>query len=233
MKVVEIKGLSYSYPDGTQALDEISLVISQGEKVAILGPNGAGKSSLLLHLNGILRSNGHVTIFGMGTKRKNLKSIRQKVGLVFQDPDDQLFCPTVFDDVAFGPRNLQLAEEEVASRVFRSLTAVGVQGLEQKSAVHLSVGQKKRVAIATVLSMDSEVLVLDEPTSNLDPRGRKELLCLLTKLGGTQIIATHDLEFAGHLCDRIVVLCRGRKVAEGPAGLILSDHALLESQGLK
>jgi len=231
-KVIQVEDLSFSYPDGTPALEGISLEICQGEKVGLVGPNGAGKSTLLLHFNGIFSSNGNVQILGMKPEKKNIKSIRQKVGLVFQNPDDQLFCPTVFDDVAFGARNLGLSEELVAERVERALQAVGLAGLEYHSALHLSFGEKKRLSIATILAMDSEILVLDEPTSNLDPRGKKDITQLLREIGGTQIIVTHDLSLVRDLCERVIVLSKGRKVADGPTGEVLGDQGFLESHGL-
>ena len=230
-KAVQIENLCYSYPDGTLALDGVSLDIHQGEKIALVGSNGAGKSTLLLHLNGVLGNNGAVQVLGLKMK-ENLKSIRQKVGLVFQNPDDQLFCPTIFDDVAFGARNLNLPEDQVADRVKRSLEAVGMSGFENHSVFHLSFGQKKRIAIATVLAMDSQILVLDEPTSNLDPRGKKDIIQLLHEIGGTQIIVTHDLSLVEDLCQRVIVLSKGRKVADGPTGEVLGDRDFLESHGL-
>ena len=231
-KIVQIENLSFSYPDGTPALQGVSLDILQDQKVALIGPNGAGKSTLLLHLNGIFSCNGNVRVLGMTLEKKNLKSIRQKVGLVFQNPDDQLFCPTVFDDIAFGARNLGLSEELVVQRVRDSLASVGLAGFEQHSAFHLSLGEKKRVSIATVLAMDSQILALDEPTSNLDPRGKKDIIKLLRKIGGTQIIVTHDLSLVRNLCDRTVVLSKGKKVADGATEEILNDQVFLESHGL-
>ena len=240
--VIEVDALSFTYPDGRRALDGLSLAVRDGEKVGLIGANGAGKSTLLLHLNGILPCNGlpsgasgsnSVRVLGMKVEKANLKTIRQSVGLVFQNPDDQLFCPTVGDDVAFGPRQLRLPEAEVAARVQESLAAVGLRGFEARSAFHMSFGEKKRVAIATVLSMNPKVLALDEPTSNLDPRSRKELIRLLLRLGGTQIIASHDLELIRAVCDRAVLLSKGRNVAEGEPGKILGDTALLEAHGLE
>ena len=231
-KIIQIENLSFSYPDGTPALQGVSLDILKDQKIAFIGPNGAGKSTLLLHLNGVFSCNGSVRVLGMKLEKKNLKSIRQKVGLVFQNPDDQLFCPTVFDDVAFGARNLNLSEEQVTERVTRALAEVGLVGFEHHSAFHLSFGEKKRVSIATVLAMDSEILVLDEPTSNLDPRGKKEIAQLLREIDGTQIIVTHDLSLAQNLCDRVVVLSKGKKVADGPTEQILKDQTFLEFHGL-
>jgi cobalt/nickel transport system ATP-binding protein len=240
MKVIEIENLSYSYPDGHGALRGISLAVSSGETVAFIGPNGAGKSTLLLQLNGILRSgNGKVRVFGLPVEEKHLKEIRRRVGLVFQNPDDQLFSPTVFDDVAFGPMSMGCVEEEVRRRVGRALEQVGMSGHERRSPHHLSMGEKKRIAIATVLSMSPEVLVIDEPTSNLDPRGRGDLIELLRGLlrhgqsaPAALVIATHDLEMVWALCERAVLLDEGRVVADDLTHRILSDHPLLASHGL-
>jgi cobalt/nickel transport system ATP-binding protein len=233
VNVIEIENLSFTYPDGHGALRDISLAVSAGETVAFIGPNGAGKSTLLLHLNGILTSrNGTVRVFGLSVEEKHLKEIRRRVGLVFQNPDDQLFSPTVFDDVAFGPMSMGCAEEEVRRRVKRALEKVGMSGHERRSPHHLSVGEKKRIAIATVLSMSPEVLVIDEPTSSLDPRGRWELIELLRELPLTRVIATHDLEMVQALCQRAILLDGGRVVADDPTHHILSDLSLLASHGL-
>jgi cobalt/nickel transport system ATP-binding protein len=233
VKVIEIENLSFSYPDGQDALRDISLTVSAGETVAFIGPNGAGKSTLLLHLNGILRSgNGTVRILDLPVEEKHLKEIRRWVGLVFQNPDDQLFSPTVFDDVAFGPMSMGCAEEEVRGRVRQALEQVGMSGHERRSPHHLSVGEKKRVAIATVLSMSPEVLVIDEPTSSLDPRGRWELIELLRGLPLTRIIATHDLEAVQALCQRAILLDKGQMVADDLTRRLLSDLRLLASHGL-
>ena len=229
---IEIAALRYTYPDGSAALDGVDLVAQQGEKLALIGPNGAGKSTLLLHLNGILRGQGVVRILGIPVSEASLRTVRRRVGLVFQNPDDQLFCPTVFDDVAFGPRNLGLSAEEVRGRVARALEAVGLEGLERKSAFHLSLGQKKRAAMATVLAMNADLLALDEPTANLDPRGRREFADLIRRLDGTQIIATHDLELARDLSTRVVLLDNGRLVADGAPENILGDREILCAHGL-
>jgi cobalt/nickel transport system ATP-binding protein len=228
---VEVGGLSYAYPDGCRALQGIELRIARGERVALVGANGAGKSTLLLHFNGLM-AHPSVRICGLPVTPEHLKTIRQKVGFVFQSPDDQLFCPTVFEDVAFGPRNLKMKPEEVQRRVTGALEKVGLGDSAGRSAHHLSVGQKKRVALATVLSMDPEILVLDEPTSNLDPRGRRELLELLRKLGGTQVVATHNFAFALELCSRVIVMDGGRIVADGAARELLEDPELLAAHGL-
>jgi len=231
-EIIKIENLSFSYPDGQQALTEVSLTVYQGETIALIGPNGAGKSTLFLHLNGILRSNGRVEVFGRPINDDNLREVRRKVGVVFQNPDDQLFSPTVFEDVAFGPINLGYAEEEVHRSVVKALRWVGMEGYEKRSPHHLSLGEKKRIAIATVLSMNPEILVIDEPTSNLDPRSKWSLIALLKKLPMTRIIASHDLELVRTLCQRVIILDRGQVVAEGTAEQILTDIPLLKNHGL-
>jgi cobalt/nickel transport system ATP-binding protein len=213
-------------------LKHINLVVNIGENLAIIGPNGAGKSTLLLHFNGVLRGNSTVKIFGLPVEDKNLKEIRRKVGLVFQEPEDQLFSPTVFDDVAFGPINMGYSESEVKQRVTEALKSVGMTGYEQRSPHHLSIGEKKRIAIATVLSMSPDLLVLDEPSSNLDPRSKWSLIALLRQLPKTKVIATHDLELVKALCQRTIVLDEGSIVAEGSTDKILSDSSLLKAHGL-
>ena len=231
-EIVRIEDFSFCYPDGQQALANINLTIHKGESVALIGPNGAGKSTLLLHLNGILRSNGQVKLFSKPIDDKNLKEIRSKIGLIFQNPDDQLFSATVFDDVAFGPINLGYSEADVRRSVARALDWVGMTGYEPRSPHHLSLGEKKRISIATVLSMSPEILVLDEPTSNLDPRGKWLLIELLKKFPTTKIMATHDLQLVGALCQRVVVLDNGHLVADDTADHILNDRPLLGSHGL-
>lgn len=231
-KALEIENLSFSYPDGHQALINITLTIHLGETVAIVGPNGSGKSTLLLHLNGILRGNSVVKVQGLSVKEEDLKEIRRRVGLVFQEPEDQLFSPTVFDDIAFGPINMGYTEAEVGQRVTQALEWVRMSGSEQRSPHHLSVGEKKRIAIATVLSLSPELLVLDEPTSNLDPRSKWSLVDLLRQLPMTKVIATHDLELVKALCQRTVVIDEGVIVADGNTETILSDIPLLRAHGL-
>jgi len=231
-KAVEIVNLSFAYPDGHRGLESVDLAIHTGENVAVIGPNGAGKSTLLLHLNGILRNDGAVKICGLPVQERNLREIRRKVGLVFQDPEDQLFSLNVFDDVAFGPINMGYAEAEVRQRVGRALEWVSMMGYEERSSHHLSFGEKKRIAIATVLSLDPEVLVLDEPTSNLDPRSKWALIDLLKRLPMTKIIATHDLELVHVLCQRTVVLDGGKVVANGETEDILRNISLLRTHGL-
>jgi cobalt/nickel transport system ATP-binding protein len=231
-KVIEIKNLSYNYPDGHRGLSSVDLVVWPGDNVAVIGPNGAGKSTLLLHLNGILRGNSTVKICGLTVEEKNLKEIRKKVGLIFQDPEDQLFSLNVFDDVAFGPINMGLTESEVKQHVAQALQWVNMAGYEQRSPHHLSVGEKKRIAIATVLSLDPEILVIDEPTSNLDPRSKWSLVELLNRLPITKIIATHDLELVRALCHRTMVMDEGKIAADGKTENILDDIPLLRAHGL-
>jgi cobalt/nickel transport system ATP-binding protein len=231
-EVVSITNLSYVYPDGQKALSEVSLKIYRGETVGMLGPNGAGKSTLLLHFNGILSSSGAVQILGRLVTDKNLKFIRSKVGLVFQNPDDQLFSPTVFEDVAFGPLNMGYTKAEVLQTVQRALEWVGMTGYEKRSPHHLSWGERKRISIATVLAMSPEILVLDEPSSNLDPRGKWALTDLLKKLPQTKIIASHDLELVKALCGRVIILDKGKIAADGSKADILNDISLLAAHGL-
>jgi len=233
MEVIKISNLSYSYPDGRQALMDISLEIRHGEPLGIIGRNGAGKSTLLLHLNGILRSgNGAVKILGQPLTDENIKQVRRQVGLVFQDPDDQLFSPTVFDDVAFGPINMGLSEPEVLKAVSGALKMVGMEEFEKRSCHHLSLGEKRRIAIATVLAMPPEILVLDEPTSNLDPGAKWALIEFLKGLSVTRVVVSHDLELIGELCKRVLVFDGGRIVAEGVTADILANKPLLARHGL-
>jgi cobalt/nickel transport system ATP-binding protein len=231
---VELRDVHFTYPDGHRALDGLSLRIEPGERVAVLGPNGAGKSTFCLHLNGILQPrHGTVSIGGLSTAGRDLTEIRRRVGLVFQDPDDQLFLPTVRQDVAFGPANLGLPPAEVERRVARALDQVGMGAFADRPPHHLSFGQRKRVAAATVLAMDPEVLVLDEPSSNLDPRARREFGAILASLEQTLLLVTHDLPYAVELCDRAVVIDAGRVVADGPIGQLLADDELLARHALE
>jgi cobalt/nickel transport system ATP-binding protein len=231
-EIIRVDNLSFSYPDGQSALTDVNLTIYRGETVALIGPNGAGKSTLLLHLNGILHSNGVVKVFGRAVDDKSLRWVRSKVGLVFQNPDDQLFSPTVFDDVAFGPINMGYSEAEVRQLVTRALEWVGMIGYEQRSPHHLSLGEKKRIAIATVLAMNPEVLVIDEPTGNLDPGSKWSLIELLKGLEITKIIASHDLEMVQALCPRAIILDRGEVIVDGATSHILADKRLLSAHGL-
>lgn len=231
---VEIRHLHFRYPDGTEALRGIDLRVARGEKVALVGPNGAGKSTLMLHLNGILLpSHGSVEVAGIRVDRSTLRRVRAEVGLVFQDPDDQLFSPTVFEDVAFGPLHMGLPVEEIHERVERALAAVGMAGFEDRMPHRLSLGQRKRVALATVLSMDPSVLAFDEPSAGLDPRGRRELIGLLRELPQTLLVSSHDMRLVAEVFPRTVVVDGGRIVADGPTEVILGDEALLAAHGLE
>lgn len=224
----------YRYPNGYEALCGVSFCITHGEKVALVGANGAGKSTLLLHTNGLLiPSQGEVVMGGIKLTRRTLPLVRQSVGLVFQDSDNQLFMPTVEEDVAFGPSNMRLEPEEIRRRVTEALDAVGALHLRGASPFRLSGGQKKRVAIATVLSMEPSVLVMDEPTSNLDPRARRQIIDLIPRFGHTTLIATHDMEMVLDLCDRTIVMKQGRIVADGSTRHVFGDLALLEECGLE
>ncbi len=231
---VAISHLHFTYPDGTEALRGIELVLEPGEKVALVGPNGAGKSTLLLHLNGILGGgHGSVTIDGAVVEPSTVKSIRAAVGLVFQDPDDQLFSPTVREDVAFGPIHMGVPEHELHHRIEGALAAVGMSGFEARVPHHLSLGQRKRIAVATVLSMDPTILAFDEPTAGLDPRGRRELMALMASRPETLLVSTHDLAMVAETLPRTVILDEGAVVADGPTAELLDDEALLEAHGLE
>ena len=231
---IEVEHLHYAYPDGFEALRGIDLVIGRGEKVALVGPNGAGKSTFMLHLNGInAPSHGSVRVAGLPVVREHLGRVRAEVGLVFQDPDDQLFSPTVRDDVAFGPLHMGLPEDEIHRRIERALAAVGMAGFERRLPHHLSLGQRKRVAMATVLSMDPSVMVFDEPSAGLDPRGRRELIGLLRELPQTTLVATHDMRLVAEVLPRTVVMDGGIVVADGPTSDVLADASLLEAHGLE
>ena len=230
---IEIHDLSFSYPDGHTALKDISLRIEPFEKVALVGPNGAGKSTLLLHLNGILTGRGAIEVAGLDVTKDNLKRVRGLVGLVFQSPEDQLFSPTVFDDVAYGPIYQGLPTNEVRLRVDEALHAVDMHTYADRVSHHLSVGEKKRISIATVLSMEPEVLILDEPTAGLDPRARRSLITLLAGLPHTILASTHDMAFALELFPRMVVMDAGRIVADGSTRTLLQDKEFLEAHGLE
>ena len=229
-----VDGLSYAYPDGHQALFGVGLSIERGERVALLGPNGAGKTTLVLHLNGVLEAQrGSVSVAGLPVEKKNFKEIRQRVGLVFQDPDDQLFMSSVREDVAFGPANAGLEGERLDEVVRKALEAVGMEAYADRPPHHLSFGQRRRVAIATVLAMDPEILVLDEPSSNLDPAGRREIAEILLSLDLTMLMVTHDLPYALELCERSLVMNEGSIVADGPTKQILSDSEMMKRNRLE
>ena len=237
MNAVEVRGLHYAYPDGTLALRDVSLSVAEGERVALVGPNGAGKSTLLLHLNGLLPESPSdspaVSVFGIPVAGPAVPAIRAQVGLLFQDPDDQLFCPTVWEDVAFGPQQLGVRGSVLEERVAKALAQVGLSGHGDRLPHHLSRGEKRRVCLAGLLACEARVLALDEPTSDLDPRGRRELKALLRDLPVAQIIATHDLELVVETCARVVVMDRGTVVAEGPSAEVLADEERMLAHGLE
>ena len=232
--VLDVRGLAYAYPDGHQALFGVDLHVHAGERVALLGPNGAGKTTLVLHLNGILTAgSGTVAVSGLPVTRANLAEIRRRVGIVFQDPDDQLFMPRVREDVAFGPANLGLRGEALQQRVMGALDMVGMTDFADRPPHHLSFGQRRRVAVATVLAMQPEILVLDEPSSNLDPASRREFADILRSLEVTVLMVTHDLPYALELCDRSVVLSDGVIVADGPTLDVLTDDTAMRAHRLE
>jgi cobalt/nickel transport system ATP-binding protein len=231
--VLQVHDLHFSYHDGLAALRGVSFQMCEGDKVALVGPNGAGKSTLMLHLNGILSGQGEVMVGGQRLTREKLPAIRAMVGLVFQNPDDQLFSPTVFEDVAFGPLHMGLPMDEVEARVESALGAVRMSGFRDRLSHHLSVGEKKRIAIATVLSMDPQILVLDEPSAGLDPRARRTLINLLRELPITMLVSTHDMKLVQELFPRTIVMDEGQIVADGPTKNILENEELLTVHGLE
>ncbi|MFQ5711122.1 MAG: energy-coupling factor ABC transporter ATP-binding protein [Candidatus Geothermarchaeales archaeon] len=232
-----MEDIRYVYPDGTVALDGVNLKIMRGERVAILGPNGAGKSTLLMLINGLFKpSKGRVNALGVPINRNNQHRVRVNIGLVFQEPDDQLFCPTLWEDITFGPVNMGLSEEEIRERAEDALKTVGLGGYEEKAPHHLSVGEKKKAAIAVVLAMRPEVLILDEPTANLDPASRMDLIRLLNRLlenrGITLVVAAHDVDFVSRVANRIYILNRGRIVAEGTVEEVFSNVNIMREARL-
>ncbi|MBI5021017.1 MAG: ABC transporter ATP-binding protein [Ignavibacteriales bacterium] len=235
--IIEVKDLAYSYHDGTNALRGVSFKIQKGECVGLIGPNGAGKSTLLLHLNGLLpekkENNSSVMILGKAISNENANEIHRDVAVLFQNPDDQLFCPTVYDDVAFGPRQWGMNEEDIKIKIENLLSQVGIPGFENRSPHHLSGGEKQRVCLAGLLICDPKILVLDEPTRDLDPRGRRELSNILKNIPTTKIIASHDLELIVNLCARTIVLDKGKIVADGSTLDLLSDEKLMLEHGLE
>ena len=232
--VLSVRDLHFSYHDGHAALRGVSFEMCPGDKVALVGPNGAGKSTLMLHLNGILTGNrGDVTVGDKRITRDNLPAVRATVGVVFQNPDDQLFSPTVFEDVAFGPLHMGLPKDEVTARVEAALEAVRMSAYRDRLSHHLSVGEKKRIAIATVLSMDPQILVLDEPSAGLDPRARRTLINLLRELPITMLVSTHDMKLVEELFPRTIVMDEGLIVADGKTREILADETFLNAHGLE
>ncbi|WP_156727017.1 energy-coupling factor ABC transporter ATP-binding protein [Streptomyces apocyni] len=231
---LEVSGLAYAYPDGHQALFGVDFTVRRGERVALLGPNGAGKTTLVLHLNGILTAGaGSVTVAGLPVGKAHLAEIRRRVGIVFQDPDDQLFMPTVREDVAFGPAAAGLRGPALEARVEYALSLVGMEAFADRPPHHLSFGQRRRVAVATVLAMEPEILVLDEPSSNLDPASRRELADILRSLDITVLMVTHDLPYALELCPRSLILSEGTIAADGPTADILCDEPLMTTHRLE
>jgi len=230
---IRARGLRFRYPNGRLALDGVDLRVEHGERVAVLGPNGAGKTTCMLHLNGLLMGEGELEVAGLRVVKESLAELRARVGLVFQDPDDQLFMPTVREDVAFGPLNMGLERAEVERRVAEALAAVRMSGAAERAPHQLSMGERRRVAIATVLAMRPRLLVLDEPSASLDPRARRELLEVLAAIPTTMLVVTHDLPFAAELCERAVILARGRIVADAPCEEVLGDDALLAANDLE
>ncbi len=229
---VNVSNYTFTYPDGRKALDKVSFVVREGESLGIIGANGAGKTTLLFSIVGILRGKGNIKVKGVSVSKRTLKEIRKKIGFVFQDPEIQLFSPTVFEDVAFGPLNMGLSPDDVKKRVKYALSVVGLSGFEERIIHHLSTGEKKRVALAGILSMDADILLLDEPTSGLDPRGRRELIELLSSMNKTMILATHDLPLVESLCHRVIILKKGQIVWEGQPSAILQNSEKLRSYGL-
>lgn len=230
---IEIRDLKFAYPDGRQVLRGVTLRVPPDRKTALVGPNGAGKSTLLLHLNGLLQGEGEITVAGIPVPDGDLGRVRAAVGFVFQNPDDQLFSPTVFDDVAFGPLHMGLPEEEVRDRVAQALETVNMPDFAGRVSHHLSIGEKKRIAIATVLSMKPEILVLDEPTAGLDPRARRNLINYLRDLPMTMLVSTHDMAMVAELFPSVAIMDEGQIVAEGLTSKILADKSLLERHGLE
>lgn len=232
-KAIEIKNLNFSYPDSTIALKNISFSVLSGETCGIIGPNGAGKSTLLLHLNGIFRGNGQVIIFGEKIQKNNLKEIRSKVGVVFQDPNDQLFMPTIFDDIAFGPLNFGMKQEEINRKVNKILKNMGLEDLEKKPSHHLSSGERKKASLATVLVLEPEILIFDEPTVSLDPGTRRMFIDLFKEIKGTKIIASHDIDMIYETCSRIILMDNGKIIKEGSTYNILKNEKLLKNHNLE
>ncbi len=233
MNLITVKGLSFAYPDGSPALDDIGFSLEKDRHLALVGPNGAGKSTLLLHLNGVLKGNGHIDVLGCPVKKPHLDFIRRKVGLVFQNPDHQLFMPTVFDDLAFGLLNAGLERAAVEERVGHILASLNLRHLKEKNPQHLSLGEKKKISLATVLVLEPQILILDEPSVSLDPGSRRQFIRILKDLPATKLIATHDLDLAWELCPEIILLDHGRIAARGGRDDILTNKSLLLRHNLE
>jgi cobalt/nickel transport system ATP-binding protein len=233
MQAISASDLNFKYPDGTLAVNNISFQVKEGEKVAVIGPNGSGKSTLLTLFNGVRRGDGFLKIFDIILNKKNMITIKGLVGLVFQNPDDQLFCPTIFEDIAFGPLNLGLASSEVMNCVKRALKEVGLEGFEERSSFHLSYGERKLASLATVLAMNPRLIVLDEPTSNLDLAHRRKIIRWIQSNQKTTVLTTHDLDMALETCSRVILLNEGKIIADGSAKEILFDNTLLEKNNLE
>jgi len=233
MLAIKAVNLSYSYPDGTSAVQDISFVVSENEKVAIIGPNGSGKSTLITLINGVRQGKGVLEILGLSVNHKNLKQIKQWVGVVFQNPDDQLFCPTIFEDVSFGPLNQGLSPEEVKWKVEAALHNVGLEGYQNRSSFHLSFGERKLASLATVLAMDPRIIALDEPTSNLDLSHRRKIIRWIQNTSRTIILTTHDLDMALDTCQRVIILNKGKIVVDENSQAVLTNRELLEKNDLE
>ena len=232
-KAVELVNVSYHYPDGVEALVDINLVINKQEKMAVIGPNGAGKSTLITLLNGVRMGKGEINISGYPLIKKNLSKIRAIVGIVFQNPDDQLFCPTIYEDIAFGPLNSGFSDDEIEKSVAIALEEVDLVGYESRSPFHLSFGERKRASIATILALKPDIIAMDEPTSNLDPAHRRKIIGWIKKRRETFIVTSHDLDMIWDTCSRAVILNKGKIVADGKVKEILSDKILLENNDLE
>lgn len=231
-KIIDVKNLNFSYENNTFKLENINFEIYENETVGIVGPNGSGKTTLVLNLVGILFGDGEIKIFDMPLKKENLKEIRKRMQIVFQNPDDQLFSPTVFDDVSFGPLNLDLKEDEVIKRVDEALKEVNMIQYKNHFPNHLSFGEKKKISIATVLSMRPEIIIFDEPTQGLDPKSRKGIIEIIKKINGTKIIVSHDFDMVSELCSRVILLSNGKAISIGEKDEILNNKKLLEESGL-
>jgi cobalt/nickel transport system ATP-binding protein len=233
MIAVKAEKLNYQYPDGTDAIMDISLSINEGEKVAVIGPNGSGKSTFLTMLNGVRKGNGYLEVLGFEMTKQNFKKIKERVGIIFQNPDDQLFCPTLFEDISFGPLNQGHSPKEVKMMVDKALEDVGLIGLQHRSSFHLSYGERKLASIATVVAMLPELIAMDEPTSNLDMAHRRKIIRWIQRNSKTIVLTSHDLDMILETCERVIVLNRGQIVADGSVSQILHNKALLTANDLE